>query len=45
MRAGVEKRAQPFRRQRDCVRRGDADGVKTLRAGEVFERRLEGRQI
>jgi hypothetical protein len=45
MRAGVEKRAQAFRRQRDCVRRGDADGVKTLRAGEILESRLEGRRI
>jgi hypothetical protein len=42
MRAGVEKRAQAFRRQRDCIRRSDADGVKALRAGEIFERRLEG---
>jgi len=45
VRAGVEKRAQAFRRQRDCVRRSDAGGVKTLRAGEILQRRLEGARI
>jgi hypothetical protein len=41
VRAGVEKCAQPFRRQRDGVRARHANGVKALRAGECFERCLE----
>jgi hypothetical protein len=41
MRAGVEERAQPLRRERDGVRPRNADGVEALRASESFERCLE----
>jgi hypothetical protein len=39
--AGIEKRAQPFRRKRDGVGPRDADDVKTERAGLRGQRLLE----
>ena len=45
VRAGVEKRAQTFRRERDRVRPRNTDGVKTLRARECLERRLQRGRI
>jgi hypothetical protein len=45
VRAGIEKRAQALRRERDCVGPRDADGVKALRARERLELSLERRRI
>jgi hypothetical protein len=45
VRAGVKKRAQALRRERDRVRPRNANGVKALRARECLKRRLERRRI
>jgi hypothetical protein len=42
--AGLEEGAEPFGGKRNRVRRGNADEVETLRAGERGELGLERRQ-
>jgi hypothetical protein len=41
MAAGVKKFTQPWCRQRDSVRPGDAEHIKALRARHLDQRRLE----
>jgi hypothetical protein len=45
VRAGVEKRVQPFRRQRDGIGARDADDVKAERVRLRGERGLERRGV
>jgi hypothetical protein len=44
MRSFDQELAQPLRRERDRVRPGDADRIKTLRVCGIDQRRLERRR-